>query len=307
MVLGVYAGNAMVAFAAVGMNSLYFRQGSIAAEEKYMAQRDRADSLLLNVLPPSVADRLKHEPDHAIADRCENVTVLFADLVGFTPASVVMEPEATVVLLNDLFSNFDRICDECGAEKVKTIGDGYMAICDAPIRRQDHAHVMAEVALKIRDHVADRVDPLPIQIRIGLNSGEVVGAIVGSSRFHYDVFSDTVNVAARMESTGRPGRVHLTRATTLLLAGDYDFEERGTIPTPSSGQIIHRPTGESASVINKVRISGIPAPLPGEGTPHRQATTAGLRVGRPAANLLPESRPRCPASQALRSRRRRDR
>ncbi|MCB9739776.1 MAG: adenylate/guanylate cyclase domain-containing protein [Deltaproteobacteria bacterium] len=237
VVLGVYAGNAMVAFAAVGMNSLYFRQGSIAAEEKYMAQRDRADSLLLNVLPPSVADRLKHEPDHTIADRYENVTVLFADLVGFTPASALMEPEEMVVLLNDLFSNFDRICDECGAEKIKTIGDGYMAICGAPIRRQDHAQVMADVALKIRDHVADRSDRLPIQIRLGLNSGEVVGAIVGSSRFHYDVFSDTVNVAARMESTGIPGRVHMTRATAVLLAGEYDFEERGKIQVKGKGEM----------------------------------------------------------------------
>ncbi len=237
VVLGVYAGNALVAFAAVGMNSLYFRQGSIAAEAAYMAQRDRADSLLLNVLPPSVADRLKTAPHETIADRYEHVTVLFADLVGFTPASAVMEPEAMVELLNDLFSHFDAICDLCGAEKIKTIGDGYMAICGAPIRRSDHARVMANVALEIRDHVAARSDRLPIQIRIGLNSGEVVGAIVGATRFHYDVFSDTVNVAARMESTGVPGRVHISAVTRELLGDEFRYEPRGMIQVKGKGQM----------------------------------------------------------------------
>ncbi len=182
-------------------------------EQALLDARARADALLLNVLPPSIAERLKAAPDAPIADRFESVTILFADIVGFTPLSTRLTPAETVAILNEIFTAFDDICDRHGAEKIKTIGDGYMAVCGAPTPRGDHATVMARVALDIRDYMATVPVGEPLEVRIGLNTGEAMGAIVGTRRFHYDLWSDAVNTAARMESHGEPGRVHITRAT----------------------------------------------------------------------------------------------
>ena len=188
-----------------------FRNFVTDTENALEAEQARADKLLLNVLPASVADRLKRSPKTKIADRYEQVTVLFADIVGFTPLSAKMTAEYTVDLLNQIFTEFDGICDRFGVEKIRTIGDGYMAVAGAPDHRGDHAEVMINVARLMRDYMESKPVSEPLQVRIGLNSGEVVAGIVGTTRFHFDLWGDAVNIAARMESLGEPGRIHIAK------------------------------------------------------------------------------------------------
>jgi len=199
--------------------------------------RERADSLLLNVLPASVAERLKQAPDKAIADRYEEVTILFADIVGFTPLSTRLSARKTVELLNRIFTDFDSICDRAGVEKIRTIGDGYMAVAGAPVPRDDHAEVMTQVAIEMRDYMASRPVEEPLQVRIGINSGEVVAGVIGTTRFHYDLWGDAVNVAARMESLGVPGRIHVARPTVGRLPDTYSCEPRGKIAVKGKGDM----------------------------------------------------------------------
>ncbi len=196
---------------------------------------DRADRLLLNVLPPVIAERLKAAPEVVVADRHEAVTVLFADLVGFTVLSSRISAARTVDLLNEVFSAFDAICNEEGAEKIKTIGDGYMAICGAPTANPDHAMVMTRVAVRMRDYMTSRSDTEDLQVRLGLNTGSVVGAIVGTSRFHYDVWGDTVNIAARMESHGQAGRIQIAQPTWALIRDAVPCEPRGLVEIKGKG------------------------------------------------------------------------
>ncbi len=208
-----------------------------ATEDALSEERQRADRLLFNVLPASVAQRLKDAPEEALADRFEEVTILFADLVGFTELSARVTPSEIVTLLNELFTVFDAICDEHGAEKIKTIGDGYMAACGAPVEREDHALVMARAAMAMRAAVQDYGGDEQLGVRIGLNSGPVVGGIVGQSRVHYDLWGDAVNVAARMESHGEPGRIQLTRATWERIRHQIPCERRGEIEVKGRGTI----------------------------------------------------------------------
>jgi len=206
-----------------------------AGVEALARERARADALLLNVLPPSIAERLKAAPDEPIADRFDEVTVLFADLVGFTPLSATLPARDMVELLNDLFSAFDAICDEHGAEKIKTIGDGYMAICGAPNPREDHALVMARVAIAMQEVMRARPSASRLELRIGLNTGGAVGAIVGRSRFHWDLWGDPVNIAARMESTGEPGRIQIAEATWRQIHPTIPCTPRGSIDVKGKG------------------------------------------------------------------------
>lgn len=205
------------------------------AEDDLARERERSDRLLLNVLPPSIAERLKDAPDELIADDHDEVTVLFADLVGFTPMSEKVGARATVDLLNELFSHFDQICEAAGVEKIRTIGDGYMAVCGAPLANPDHAVVMTRVAMQMRDHVATLPSAADVRVRIGLNTGPAVGAVVGRQRFHFDLLGDTVNVAARMESLGEPGRIHLARPTWERIHDVIPCEARGTLEVKGKG------------------------------------------------------------------------
>jgi adenylate cyclase len=200
-------------------------------------ERARADRLLLNVLPPAVAERLKREPDRAIADRYEHVTVLFADIVGFTPLSARLSAERTVELLNEIFTAFDAMCDRAGVEKIRTIGDGYMAVAGAPIPRADHGPAMVRVAMEMRDYMASNPVDEPLQVRIGVNSGEVVAGIVGTARFHFDIWGDAVNVAARMESLSEPGRIQIAKETWDLIHDVIPCESRGKIPVKGKGEM----------------------------------------------------------------------
>jgi adenylate cyclase len=207
----------------------------------FVRQRDRfqrrSDDLLHNILPDEIAAQLKAGPG-LIAEDFESVSVLFADVVGFTPLSAGLRPAELVGLLNEVFTRFDEHVAELGLEKIKTVGDEYMAASGVPRRRQDHARAMAELALRIRDDVAvEAFRGQRLSLRIGINSGPVTAGIIGTHKFAYDLWGDTVNIASRMESEGIPGAIQVSAATYELIKDDYDCDARGMIPVKGKGEM----------------------------------------------------------------------
>lgn len=195
----------------------------------------RAEALLLNVLPKPIAERLKVEPGN-IADSHEEVSVLFADIVDFTPLSATMTAEELVRLLNRVFSDFDDLVTAMGLEKIKTVGDEYMVAAGLPAPREDHAIAIADLALTIRDHLsANDFEGHRIQMRIGINSGPVVAGVIGSRKFAYDLWGDVVNTANRMESEGIAGSIQISESTHELVKDEFICEHRGRIPVKGKG------------------------------------------------------------------------
>jgi adenylate cyclase len=207
------------------------------AEDRAERERERSEVLLSNILPPSVAERLKERPDVAIADAYPEASILFADMAGFTARASDMAPNDLVQFLNDVYTRLDRLVELHSLEKIKTTGDSYMVVSGVPESQPDHAARLAELALDVRDAVAGLVDPLgrAAPLRIGLASGPVVAGVVGTRKFFYDVWGDAVNTAARMESTGEPGKIQVAPKTRELLADDFEFEERGVIDVRGKG------------------------------------------------------------------------
>lgn len=199
-------------------------------------EQEKSERLLLNVLPKEIAPTLK-EGGQVIAEHFDAVSVLFADIVGFTPLSEKMPPAEMVGLLNDIFSYFDTLTDKYGLEKIRTIGDNYMVASGVPVRRDDHAHALARMALEMNNFLDSRKDASaePLQFRIGMNSGPVVAGVVGTTKFHYDIWGDAVNTASRMESHGVPGRIHVTSEMHELLQDTFTFESRGEIEVKGKG------------------------------------------------------------------------
>jgi guanylate cyclase len=208
--------------------------------EHHLLQEEqaRSEGLLLNVLPQPIAERLKRAPA-AIADGFPEATVLFADIVDFTHISAEMSPERLVAWLNDLFSAFDGLSERHGLEKIKTVGDAYMAVAGLPMARPDHARAAAEMALAMQDVVAHRTAPNgePLRMRIGLHSGPVVAGVIGTRKFIYDLWGDTVNTASRMESHGLAGAIQVTEAAYRRLRDEYAFEERGLVQVKGKGEM----------------------------------------------------------------------
>jgi class 3 adenylate cyclase len=202
------------------------------------AERARAERLLANILPADIALRLKDD-ERGIADGFEHVTVLFADIVGFTLLTTEMNPGALVAILDRIFSGFDELADQHGLEKIKTIGDAYMVAAGLPTARADHAIAMAEMALGMQT-VVDTVSAelgRPIQIRIGMNSGPVVAGVIGKRKFIYDLWGDTVNTASRMESLAPEGRIQVTRATFELLSQQYALRANPLMQVKGKGMM----------------------------------------------------------------------
>jgi class 3 adenylate cyclase len=193
-------------------------------------EQERSERLLLNVLPAPIAARLK-AGEGVIADAFPEVTVLFADLVDFTRRSQRIGPAQVVQALNELFSAFDRLAQRHGLEKIKTIGDAYMVAGGLPQPRPDHAQAIAEMALGIREEVARRTDPSgqPLQVRIGIDTGPVEAGVIGTAKFSYDLWGDTVNTASRMESHGVAGCIQVTARIYQRLRDGYRFQRRGPI------------------------------------------------------------------------------
>lgn len=201
-------------------------------------ERERSDALLLNVLPGKIAERLKTSPG-VIADRLDDVTIMFADVVGFTPLSAAMQPEEVVSLLNEVFSTFDRLAGELGVEKIKTIGDAYMAVGGLPEPREDHAEAIADLALGMQSAMKDIAAGAGhlVDLRIGISSGPAVAGVIGLHKFAYDLWGDTVNVAARMESHGVPGSIQVSEATYGRLRDRYELVERGEVELKGRGTV----------------------------------------------------------------------
>jgi class 3 adenylate cyclase len=204
-----------------------------------LAEEERSERLLLNVLPAPIAERLK-QGEGVIADAFPEVTVLFADLVDFTRRSQQVSPAEVVATLNELFSAFDRLAQRHGLEKIKTIGDAYMVAGGLPNPRPDHAQAVAEMALAMQEEVAGRADPSgqPLQVRIGIDTGPVEAGVIGTSKFSYDLWGDTVNTASRMESHGVAGCIQVTASTYQRLRDRYRFQRRGPIPVRGMGEMV---------------------------------------------------------------------
>jgi adenylate cyclase len=201
----------------------------------FVRQRDReherSERLLLNVLPGPIAMRLKRG-EGVIADRFPEATVLFADIVDFTPMSASRSPEDVVAVLDDVFSAFDRLADDRGLEKIKTIGDAYMVAGGIPLSREDHCEAVADMAIAMMRACDARG---AVRLRIGIDAGPVVAGVIGRRKFIYDMWGDTVNTASRMESHGVPGAIQVTARVRERLRGTFRFEPRGTVEVKGKG------------------------------------------------------------------------
>lgn len=209
-------------------------------EQSYLKQleteRANADALLLNVLPAPIADRLKRG-EAAIADSFPDVTVMFADIVGFTNLSTIISPNEIVSLLNEIFSSFDQLAAQLNLEKIKTIGDCYMVVGGLPSPRANHAEGIATMALAMLQLIqkmnADYSTSL--RLRIGINTGPVVAGVIGRSKFIYDLWGDAVNTASRMESHGLPDKIQVSESTYESLKGHFNLQSRGVIEVKGKG------------------------------------------------------------------------
>ncbi|MEX0272322.1 adenylate/guanylate cyclase domain-containing protein [Leptolyngbyaceae cyanobacterium UHCC 1019] len=208
------------------------------ARQVLVAEQEKSERLLLNILPQSIAERLKHE-SNSIADNFTEVSVLFADIVGFTQLSAQMPPEALVNLLNQVFSLFDQLAAQYDLEKIKTIGDAYMVVAGLPEARVDHVAAIADMALEMQQslRLLNQQIGQTLNIRVGIHTGPVVAGVIGLKKFAYDLWGDTVNTASRMEASGIPGEIQVTQATYDCLKHHYRLEERGIISIKGKGEM----------------------------------------------------------------------
>jgi adenylate cyclase len=209
----------------------------VQAEAKVEHEYERSESLLSNILPPLVAGRLKQKADTIIADAYPEASVLFADMAGFTARASNTAPEDLVRFLNGVYTRMDTLVERLGLEKIKTTGDAYMVVSGVPEVVRDHAGALADLALDMQKALTGLVDPQgrPVPVRIGIASGPVVAGVIGTRKFFYDVWGDTVNTASRMESTGEAGKIQVAPATYELLADRFELQERGVIEVRGKG------------------------------------------------------------------------
>jgi len=209
-----------------------------AEKELVELEKEKSEKLLLNILPSAIAGRLK-SGEKTIANGHATVSVMFADLCGFTALSRKTNPANLVEMLNSIFTAFDLIVEKHGVEKIKTIGDCYMMVGGLPTHRDDHAQVVADAALEMvaaLEHL-NQVNGTDLKMRVGIHTGPVVAGVIGKIKFTYDLWGDTVNVASRMESSGLPGMVHLSEQTQEALKGKFLLEERGFVECKGLGQV----------------------------------------------------------------------
>lgn len=213
----------------------YFATQNTQAFQQVRAERNKSEGLLLNILPTEIAAILKNE-QRTIADSYEGASILFADVVNFTPLSSQMSPIALVEMLNEVFSYFDTLVEKYGLEKIKTIGDCYMVASGVPRARPDHAEALVRMALEMQEYVSKHTfGDQRLSFRIGINSGPVVAGVIGQKKFIYDLWGDAVNTASRMESHGVEGSIQITRSTQELIDGKFVCEPRGCVEVKGKG------------------------------------------------------------------------
>jgi adenylate cyclase len=220
------------------LEKVRLRESEQAALAELKAEKERSETLLRNILPQSIIPRM-HRGETPIADRFHNVTILFSDIVGFTGMSMRRSANDIVALLNAIFSTIDRLALEYGIEKIKTIGDAYMAVAGLPEPRDDHAQAIARLALGMRKSVIEVSQDYgeDLKIRIGFHSGDVVAGVIGMHKFAYDVWGDTVNTASAMESRGIPNEIQVSHASFTRLCEQFVFERRGKIEIKGNQQM----------------------------------------------------------------------
>ena len=201
-------------------------------------EQGKSENLLLNILPKEIATILKNE-SRTIADQYTGASVMFADMVGFTPLSAKLAPVEMVELLNEVFSFFDSLLDKYGVEKIRTIGDSYRVASGLPRLRPDHAQALVRMAIEMRDYMATHTfgNGQHVNFRIGINSGSMIAGVIGSRKFVYDVWGDVVNVASRMESHGMSGTIQIAQATYELIKDEFVCEPRGTVHVKGKGKM----------------------------------------------------------------------
>jgi adenylate cyclase len=240
--LPVWFTSTMLALNIIGTASVAFTLLASFAHQRNVAltalraEQERSEALLLNILPRAIAERLKAAPQ-TIADDFAAASILFADVVGFTPLAQRLPPAEMVAILDQLFSRFDVLVEQHGLEKIKTIGDCYMAAAGVPNPSPDHARKAALLALDMRDVLGSSavIGQVGLEARIGINSGPVVAGVIGTKRFLYDLWGDAVNTASRMESHGTPGEIQITRSTYELVKDEFVCRRRGTILVKGKG------------------------------------------------------------------------
>ena len=218
----------------------YFVRQKDMAMNLLQREKEKSERLLLNVLPARIAEILKDDTHTStIADNFDAVSVLFADVVGSTPLTVELTPRHMVELLNEVFSYFDTLVEKYGVEKIRTIGDNYMVASGVPDTREDHAIALASMAVEMNEYIQHRPSSgqTHLEFRIGMNSGPVVGGVIGNTKFHYDIWGDAVNTASRMESHGVPGKIQITKGTYELLRDDFVCVRRGMVDVKGKGMM----------------------------------------------------------------------
>ena len=226
-------GSAVVAtyFLERGERDLFRQRELIAVQEAALrVEKAKSDRLLRSILPETIIQQLREEA-HSVAQKFESATIVFADLVGFTPLTERMSPEETAAMLNELYSEFDEASRRHGVEKIKTIGDSYMAASGVPGTAEDHAIRAVAFAMDLLAIVRERAETgrIDVKVRIGIHSGPVVAGVIGKTKFSYDLWGDTVNVASRLESRGVPGAIQVSGATRALLGDRFPVESRGAL------------------------------------------------------------------------------
>ncbi len=211
---------------------LIYRRLLDSAELRVAAAQKVSDRLLGNILPAAIASRLKRD-EYPIADQFQEISVLFADIVNFTEYAAARPPESVVELLNRVFFAFDDMVERRGLEKIKTIGDAYMVAGGVPDARADHAEAVADLAFEMLDFAATA----GVALRIGIYSGRVVAGVIGKHKFSYDIWGDTVNTAARLQTSSEPGRIQISAETARRLGPDWRLEPRGTIELKGLGEV----------------------------------------------------------------------
>ena len=232
----VLVGNVMSVALFATVVALYYRRRVDRAETLLAEQHARAEGLLLNILPSEIAERLK-AGERVIADGADDVSVLFADLVGSTALADSLDPGTLVEVLNRVFTAFDDLTYHHGLEKVKTVGDAYIAVGGLIDPHPDHLASAAELAIALRDEIRNHAVPGAgqLEVRVGLHTGPLVAGVIGNRKFSYDIWGDTVNTASRMESTGPPGQIQVTSVVRDRLHDQFTFEPRGSITVKGKG------------------------------------------------------------------------